>query len=289
MTPQNDARPVILIYGNCQAQFLHLLVTQSPSLCSRFEFVLASALVEPGNATPTVPEEAGRAALYWEQYVQQPALAYRNELRACVPGNCAVVRYPAVGLNAFWPFFVKDARNTPEPGYPWGRYPAGDRLAIEVGELGLPPERAYERYMQLSREQMPDVRKLLARERDVFIQRDAESDVKMTDFVFERLQSTYQFWTRVHLAVPVFAELLSRLLERSKPVIGDIGDAARAELKDAYARFPGQGDFQHPIHPMVAEQLELKFAGERTKYRWFGESWTFQEHMTRYLAFDRSW
>lgn len=284
-----SGRPVILIYGNCQAQFLHLLVTQSPSLVSRFEFVLASALVEPGNAIPPVPENAGRAVLYWEQYDQRPGLTYRDELRGSVPQDCAVLRFPAVGMNAFWPFFIKDKRNVPEPGYPWGRYPAGDRLAIEVAELGLPPARAFERYMELSRELMPDVPQLLARERAVFVQRDAGSDVEMTDFVFANLQSTYQFWTRGHLAGSVFAELLSRLFERSRSVIGDIGEAARSELQAAYARFPGQGDFQHPIHPMVAAQLGLKFVNESTKYRWFAQSWTFEEHMTRYLAFDRSW
>lgn len=282
-------RPSLVVYGNCQAEFLGLLLSRSSSLTSRFDVVVASNNVEVDAALKAIEPYAGSAVLLWEQHDQRPAVSVRDAVRQQLPADCAIVRYPAVGMDAFWPFYVKDPRNQAEPGFAFGRYPAGDRLAIEVSQIGLPPEDAYRRYMDLSRERMPDVNALVARDKAVQARRDAASDVGMSDFVFGNLRSTYQFWTRGHLAICVFAELLRRLLERSSEALGTFDRQTQTELQSAYAIFAGQGEFQHPIHPLVIERLGLQFVDETTRYRWLGQSWTFEEYMRRYLAFDRSW
>lgn len=284
----NRGRPSFIVYGNCQAEFLGLLLSNATDIASRFDVAVASNNLDDDSAIAPVAPLLDRAVLYWEQYDQRPAVEIRDRLRNALPAKCAVVRYPAVGMDAFWPFMQRDPRNVPEPGYPFGRYPLGDRVAMEVAGLDLPPDQAYARYMQISRERMPDVQQLLSRDRAILSRRDAGCDVSMSDFVFENLRSAYQFWTRGHLAICVMAELLRRLLLRSRDVLGDPA-AASAQLESVYERFPGQGEFQHPIHPLVIEQLGLRFVDERTQYRWFSNSWTFEEHVKRYIAFDRSW
>lgn len=278
-----------MIYGNCQAEFLGLLLSHVPSLTSRFSFVVVPYNVEPGAPLPAIAPEIDRAVLLWEQYNERAGVTLRDRMRERLPGDCRVMRYPALVMTSFWPFIQKDRRSQPEPGYPWGRYPLGDRVAAEVADLGLPPGRAFERYMELSVEKMPDVRQLLARDRTVLAQRDDACEVTIGDYVTENLQSTYQFWARAHLATPVISELLVRLLERSRNVLGDLSEVTRRELRAAGALYPGQGEFQLPIHPLVIERLGLRFADANTKYLWFGNWWTFEEQMTRYIAFDREW
>lgn len=282
-------REVVVIYGNCQAQFLWQLLSEMTSLQRRFLFLLVTNTVERGEAPPPIPEEITRAAVLWEQYDQRSEIEARDEALSRVPRSCVTLRYPAVGMNAFWPFRVKDRRNRSEPKYPWGRYPQGDRVALEIAGLGLPASRAFARYMDLSSRKMPDLGNLLAWDRATHARRDAACDVGMGDFVFAALRHTYQFWTHGHLATSVISELLLRLLERSREVLGDACEAARMELEALAVRFPGQGEMQLPLHPLAIERLGLTFVNESTRYRWFDNEWTFEEYMTRYLAFDRSW
>jgi hypothetical protein len=282
------ARAPVIIHGNCQAQVLHLLVSRVPSLNERFGFHLVTD-TEPGVPQSPPPEEAPHAVLAWAQYDRRPDLALRDELLACVPTSCAVVRYPAVGMNVFWPFRMRCPRNKPEPGFPWGRYPIGDRVALRVAELGLAPAEAFARYTELSTAQMPDLEHRLDLDREIYARRDAGCDVVMGDVVFARLRDSYQFWTHGHLASVVFSTLLTRLIACSSKIFGEIDDALRAEIAEAVASFPGQGEMQVPIHPLVIERLGLTFVDASTRYRWFGNEWTFEEYYTRYIGNDVSW
>jgi len=284
-----STRPALIIYGNCQAEFIGLLLSRAPSLTAHVDVAVASNNVQTRDALEAIAPYADRAVLFWEQHDQRPEVETREAVRSRLPSACTTLRYPAVGLNAFWPFFIKDKRNVPEPGFPFGRYPSGDRVAAEIAQLDLPPEQAYLRYMELSAEKLPDLDVLVARDASVQARRDAACDVAMSDAVFPILRSTYQFWTHGHLAASVYAHLVPRLLQQSSDVIGKPSPQTYAELEAAYEAFPGQGEFQSPIHPLVIERLGLQFADEGTKYRWFGNSWTFEEYVKRYLAFDRSW
>ncbi|AEO47345.1 hypothetical protein [Rhodospirillum rubrum] len=49
------------------------------------------------------------------------------------------------------------------------------------------------------------------------------------------------------------------------------------------------GPLQVPIHPYVAEAAGLAFWHPEMRYRWYDNLWTFEEYITRYLAYDRSW
>jgi hypothetical protein len=282
-------RKIVVIYGNCQAQFLWKLLSEMPSLQERFQFLLLTNTVEHGEALAPIHPEVACAAILWEQYDQRSEIGLRDEALRRVPDDCMVVRYPAVGMNAFWPFRVKDKRSFPEPKYPWGRYPQGDRVALEVAKLGLTGPRAFECYMRLSSEEMPDVRHLLSWDRAVHTRRDAACDLGMGDFVFANLRHTYQFWTHGHLAISVLSELLLRLWECSRAVLGGVDDKLRMELQALQALFPGQGEMQLPLHPLVIEKLDFAFVDAGTRYRWFDNHWTFAEYMQRYLAFDLTW
>ncbi|HEY0798497.1 MAG TPA: WcbI family polysaccharide biosynthesis putative acetyltransferase [Candidatus Baltobacteraceae bacterium] len=284
----ND-RPVVVVYGNCQAQFIQLLTSEVPALAELFSFVQVPSTLPPGEPFPELPEDVSRAALVWEQYHQHHGLEPSEEFRSRLPANCEIVRYPGLNLMALWPFATLDERNVPEPRFPWGRYPFGDLVAIEVAQLGLPPRESFERYMERSRAQMPDLAQLVARNRSILEARDAGCEVKMADFVFSNLTSTEQFWAFGHLTSVVFAELISQLLARSVHVLGDMDALVAAQLEAVFARFPAQGETQLPIHPMVVEEIGLSFCEANRLYRWFDHFWTFEEYMTRYIQLDATW
>lgn len=285
----NARRDVVAVYGSCQAQVLAYLSARIPSLARRFAFITVTDTVEPGARPQPFPGEAERAVLVWEQFDQRPHLQLRDELRARVAPGTPTYRFPGMSINALWPFRVKDARNRPEPSYPWGRFPIGDRIALEVAALGLSGERAFAEYIRRSNGAFPDINHILELERAVARTRDASCDVGMSDFLFGRFRDTYLFWTFGHLGAPVYRELILRLLECSAAVIGNLDDAMRREIDTVIGEFPGQGELQLPVHPLVIERLGLRYLDTKTRYRWFDQRWTFEEYMTRYIEFDSSW
>ncbi|ABC21650.1 hypothetical protein Rru_A0849 [Rhodospirillum rubrum ATCC 11170] len=63
----------------------------------------------------------------------------------------------------------------------------------------------------------------------------------------------------------------------------------RAAAGARAADLPPMGPLQVPIHPYVAEAAGLAFWHPEMRYRWYDNLWTFEEYITRYLAYDRSW
>ena len=278
---------VIAIYGDCQAQVLHLFASAMPSLSERFTFALITNHADPGETLPPVPPEAAHAVMLWEQYNEFADAAARDAARALLPHDCAVVRFPAMLMNAFWPFRARDTRNVAEPGFPWGRYPLGDRIAEEIAALALAPQEALAAYLERSVEQMPDLASIVAFEKRVTMERDRSCDVKMAEFLFEHLRAAYQFWSHGNVSTFVYAELFRRLFACGRDVLGEMPPTLGDELEHVSAAHPPL--FQIPIHPVVIERLGLRFATPATRYRYFGHEWTFEEYMTRYIALDRSW
>ena len=177
----------------------------------------------------------------------------------------------------------------PEAGFPWGRYPVGDHVAMNIARLSLRPSEALKQYHQISRERMPNLHTLLRLERAFFRRRDSACDIAMEDFVFSNLATTRQFWTHGHLDSYVVRHLLSKLLESSRAVLGPVTGEYRAQLTDACVNYPGQGDVQLPIHPTVIEQLDLSFVSQESKYRYFGNEWSFDDYITNYMCLSRDW
>ena len=280
-------RRVVVIYGDCQSQVLHQLASAVPCLSERFVFALVTNHADPGEALPPVPAEVAQAAMLWEQYNEFSDPAMRDAVRAAVPDSCAVTRFPAMLMNAFWPFRTRDKRNVAEPGYPWGRYPLGDKIAEEVGGLGLSPPAGFAEYMKRSLEQMPDLESIVKFERRVTAERDRACDVGMTEFIFDHLRTLYQFWSHGNVSTAVYVELFRRLFEHGRDTLGEAPAALPAELEEFGAAHPTQ--FQIPIHPAVIERLGLRFVDAQTAYRYFGQNWTFEEYMTNYIALDRTW
>ncbi len=283
----SSSRQIIAIYGDCQAQLLHLYASELSCLADRFVFVLATNHADPGETLPPVPEEIEHAAMLWEQYNEFADPVARDAVRERVPNGCAVVRFPGMLMNAFWPFRSRDKRNVAEPGYPWGRYPLGDRIAEEIAALELPANEAFSAYMKRSTEQMPDLSSIVAFESRVTAERDRACDVGMADFMFDHLRTLYQFWSHGNVSTAVYAELFERLFAHGREVIGAAPTELRAELDAVAACHPP--DVQMPIHPIVIDELGLRFVNSRSTYRYFGHAWTFEEYMTRYLALDRTW
>lgn len=293
---------LVLLYGNCQTPFLAQLLAAARGdkgyLC-----VLNHA---PPGQEPEKPtaEQMRRCTLYLEQYDSQPelpawtavgdiqryGLPLRTLLRNTCPADCPKIVFPSFVMTCLWPFAaIGDPRNVPEPGYVWGRYPYGNRLALEVLASGLTGPAALAAYRKRSSECMPDPQETLEKVRIKLENRDSHCDVKIADYVWANFRERHMFLAYGHVRAYAIGELAARLYEAMHPLIGGDGDAARQRLRAAASTLPDMDSLEEPIDPLVAQGLGLTFYKPDMRFRWYNQHWTFEEYMTRYLAYDASW
>jgi hypothetical protein len=281
----------VLVYGNCQAPYLAQMLASLDDLNDDYRFVVALNHVLPGDAVaPAIAgEDLKDVVLLLRQFEDHQANPAFTALAARLPARCPVIRYPSFALLSAWPFECPEPRERHDPAFPlWKRYPLGDMLGLQIAQAGLTGSMAVAAYMDLSERKMPDLRVRLQRDVDRMRRYDAHSDVQLADYVLDHFRDEHLFWTSGHLSAPAVAELARRVAEHARPVLG--GSAARAEACLAAASINGgMGTHQHPIHPLVAEALELRFWRMDLAYRWHTQQWTYYEYIQRYIEYDTSW
>jgi hypothetical protein len=284
-----QARTVV-VYGNCQAPFLAQMLASLDDLNDDYRFVFASNHVFPGESIARpIPDawlrNVALVLMQHEEWDGNPALL---ALKARLPVTCPVFRYPSFFALCFWPFECPEPRGLPEPDYPWGRYPLGDIIGLQIAKTGLTDELAVAAYLDLSMQKMPNMQARLQRDIDRIHQYDAQCDVKLADYVESTFRNEYLFWTSGHVSETAVAELARRVATAVRPILG--GSAERMEIcLTAAMGFGGMGENQTPIHPMVAEALGLNFWQPDMTYRCYSQHWTFFEYIQRYIAYDTSW
>lgn len=300
--PAPDAELVIL-YGNCQTPFLASLLAAA---CGDKGYLCVLNHAPPGQvAERPTPEQMQRCRVYLEQYDSQPdlpassdvapdmrhyGLPLRRYLREHCPAGCPTLIFPSFVMTCMWPFAsVGDPRNVPEPGYVWGRYPYGNRLALEVLARGLSGPAALDAYHRLSAERWTNPGAVLERARRKLQERDAHCDIKIADYVWANFRERHLFLSYAHVRAEAMGELAQRLFDAVQPLLGGDAGAARQRLQAAIDVLPDMDNLEDPIEPAVAEGLGLKFCEPGMRFRWYTQHWTFDEYMARYLAYDRSW
>lgn len=299
---QADDAELVLMYGNCQTPFLAQMLAAA---CGDKGYLCVLNHAPPGKeAEMPTADQLRRCTLYLEQYDSQPkikafkpvgdiqryGLPLQTWLRNACPAGCPKIVFPSFVMTCFWPFAtVGDPRNVPEAGYVWGRYPFGNRLALEVLASGLTGPAALAAYIKRSADCMPDPGKTLAEARRKLEDRDAHCDVKIADYVWANFRERHIFLSYAHVRAEAIGELAARLYTAMHPLIGGDGDAARQRLWTAAGKLPDMDCLEEPIDPMVAEGLGLTFYKKDMRFRWYNQYWTFEEYMARYLDYDVTW
>ncbi len=284
-----DAELVIL-YGNCQTVPLAMLLAAADASPKGRGYVCVLNHAVPGQ--PHVmpgAEELQRCILYLEQYDSEESIATRETLRQGLPDSCPRLIFPTFMMFCFWPFDTKDPRAELEPNMPWGRYPYGDSVGLAVAAQGLSGDQAVSAYLQLAAEHMPDLQQRLLVDIERITRHDQASDIAIGDYVLDNFRRQHLFWTTGHVCSEALGVLGKRIYQATLPLLGGDPNQGLASIDEAVNEYSGMGNVQVPIHPDVARELELEFYDEQMPFLWFGHRWDFNQYITRYIAYDRSW
>lgn len=270
-------RQSLILYGNCQADAMTSTLAVDPIVSGFYQVAYLRSFEHPVEGRASLDERlARRCVLLWEQHDRQTF-----PQRDLLPKGCLTIRFPAVDLNLLWPFNCVNPHNAPEPPvFPYGRYAYGDRVIANSVDRGMNADDILEYYLNGWEDYKIDLNRLLQLEEARIRARDARCDVKIGEFVLNRFRKERLFWTVNHPTPPLLNALAERLLQASDPVQPALQDADVAATLSSHFRPEGPlGVVSVPIHPKVAEHLELEWYDPNERHRsWDGKTYTYAEY-----------
>ncbi len=274
----------VIIYGNCQAEAIHAVLSRNPLLSGLFRFVYMRSFRHPTEGPMELaPEDIDDCALVAEQHDPRP-FPYRERL----PTNCPIVSYPSVDCNMLWPFNATNVYDAPEPPlFPFGRFPYGDRILAGCIKKGMPPKQILEYYFDGWDEYKLDLDRLVQIESARLRARDAQCVVKMADYVIDNLAKQRLYWTSNHPTPDLLRELTVRLIRTCFNNNAKI--EAEADIAGTIATCFGErgplGVIGIPIHAKVAEHLKLEWYDPRERQPYYDDrTLSHREYYSEFVA-----
>ena len=268
MTEAEPDRPLVVIEADWQAKPLVTLLQTTPAVSRAVEFRqveqragLDALLAGDGPARSRLVEVWQQVTDFWRPELWEPPPA--------LPQGARLVRFPVLDGHCFWPLAGSDPRNASEPPcYPDGRYRFSDAVAAGLAEHPGDDATLYAAYLEQSSAAIGSMETRLIADIARMAGRDARCDVAFTLFFVQNYRRLRLFHAPGAPAGPVYRWLAMRLVEQLAPRLG----ADAATLGAAVARqalgLQGIAQFQYPVHPVVASELELDWAppGSRTRF-----------------------
>ncbi|CCO22557.1 WcbI family polysaccharide biosynthesis putative acetyltransferase [Maridesulfovibrio hydrothermalis] len=174
------------------------------------------------------------------------------------------IPFPSMLFLHYWPLWSR------KPGFD---YP--DTFLESLLERDLSESQILHLFMKTKLTNIYDFKSILEDSEKIERHKEAVSIVKYVDMILTSFRQKRLFNTinhprkdlLVHIANTILSELgLAHLAEQS--------------VEDFPPTFT---DFEQPIHPQVAEYLELEFGGPEERYHVYGAKLTFEEYAMRYI------
>jgi hypothetical protein len=276
------AKPVWLIYANCQAAATAALLPRIEKLAQQvcIKYLFMHSLEEPGQGWDTYPASyMDNVACVWEQMSEGFPKA-REELHRRLPKGVRRIRFPAFTAGMIWPFSGPDPRPSKGTLYLYGDSVAA-RLGMQISGKRVSDDEIFSRYMEMSRKRMPDLDRLLELERLNWQKRDANSDISIESYVLNNYQTQQLFYERGRITQYPLVHMTLKLLQETMST--DISSKANilAEAAQLLRYHRGVDNISQPVHPFVADKLKLEWYNPDATYRWFMHDWTFREWVVR--------
>jgi hypothetical protein len=264
-------RPVLIVYGGCQAHEIGRILEGSASVAARCEVLVHRVAGQPTDAGAW-PDQAATAEYVFVQDIPEAA-AYQQRCLARSPAR--VIRYPFLTLPGLWPF--DSAKGVVDPVAT-----ALQKTGTGVGRHIPDPDERFEVYRTLSAPRHPAVAAYLARLdlRAYFAQslaklrrQDAEFELGVGAAIESQIRLIPLFHTVTHPA----AGLLRRLAGELMAKIG-VSLEAQSDVSDGLAAF------QVPVHPLVARAAGIAWAQQGRGWAFHTTQLTFEQYYRQYIA-----
>lgn len=275
-------KPTFVVYGNCQAGVLQDILNSVPFVSEKFETVYYQSFDHPTEGTATIaPDVMSRCAVLWCQADDNVPFAYDGP----TPAEMKTIRFPSVDLGVLWPHQTNDPLFGSEEQYPYGMFPYGDRMLIQIAKEGLRGAAGQSRYDALWEQQPFPFERYLDIELQRLMRREQTTQIKMAAYVLSRFRTDRLLWSYNHPTPKLFAFLLNRLLEATFTEARQVGHPLHRAGDILFEHYdPFGSSYQSPIFPQVAKALDLQWwSPDDTYYFHHGERLSLDQFVGRYL------
>jgi hypothetical protein len=267
------ARGRAVIVGNCQAGLVADAFHRDDDLARKYRLRHHYMELQPNLHAQGLRELAACDVLLvqdireWADY----------PLRDAVPASVPVIFFPCLRFSSPWPF---DAFNGPDDklarlrDYPNYEFTYFDGLLGRLRQQIPDPAARFEAYRSLDIPGVIDCRRLHRIEEQRLVKMDEKFGFGIGAHVLENFRRRPVFHTIGH----PHGELMAMLLQH---IAGALGLAARARRRPSLNNLD---NLQIPVHPAVAEKLEMRWANASTTYAYRGERVTWETYVRRYIA-----
>lgn len=271
----------ILIYANCQGEELQKTGRFVQCMAGRlnFKWIPFHLVTERDWARTYGQDFMADVVTVWEQVETGGLSSNRATLHERLPKNVPIVTFPPFSATCLWPFAGNDPRVARDPD----RYPWPDSIAAVLSTEDLPDDELFEKYLRVTAERMPDLDRRLRLDITRWKAADAIADIPLAEWVEKTFQTVSLFHTSGHITAPAVGYLMKQLLNRTTILPPALARAAIGDVDILLRRHTGQNFECVPIHPLVAERLNLRFYDPDATYRWHAHEWTFRQYILHYI------
>jgi len=268
-----SGRRRIVIIGNCQSETLRQGFTRIEALNRRFEARYHFVQL-PKNLHEFAARDLERCDIL---LVQDIRLWDEFPLRDCVRTNAEIVRFPALRFASLWPFDTwngpgdREAHEREAPNLTFD-YLDGllGRLRKEIPDQ----EERFRAYRSLEWPGIVNYRRLHQTEIRRLTNLDKQFGVAIGAFILDNFQTRRVFHTTVRPNWQAF----SLLMQYVAKCVGVSDPVSLTESYDVSLRNP-----QIPVHPIVAADLGVAWADEKTRYLSRGREVTWESYIRSYI------
>ncbi len=288
-------RRSLLLYGTCQATHLAQILQAVPCVARRFQVCGVEDFADPVTGEYSVPPPEILETCECIYYQARPEGAPPDYLQRWIEQGKAH-SFPILSCHPLWPAHIElhrllmrsvDAaeaqrarRLVAEPGLPWGRFPYGDRVLLDLAAGEEDPYQVIERYLCLDLAERFDLDRLVERWRYEIQAADHGCDVPMAEVQWREWKSARHYWTINHPSNQLAGQILRKLLARS------IGGVPETEIQ---ATLPAH-EFDHcitPIHPSVARHLGIQWYSPYSLHKWPGGPYGIRQWALEHVRYTR--
>jgi hypothetical protein len=268
------ARKNVIIVGNCQAEALAAAFRTAPLIdrfSVRYQYVDAS-----GHDL-----EEGKRIIGEADVVLVQDISNWNDcpLRNNVRDQAELLKFPCLRFASLWPFDGTHGPGDPEAAkHDWPQvrlpyFPYKDGALARMRKETPDPEARFARYAALQMKPIINVHRLHALERERLLTMDQQFGCDIGKFILENFQTQRLFHTTTHPR-RMLSEMVLRLMLRLLVVNADLGEINDID-EDVITEVP--------VHPLVGSLLGVKWANEKTRYRFENEQITWETYVRWYI------
>ncbi len=267
-----DALKDLIIVGNCHAAIVYEGFRAVPALARYFR-----ARYYNVNLQRHLFDAARRDLERCELLVVQDLGDWEDcPLRGWASDRIHTVMFPCVWFASPWPF---DGFNGPTDReaiareHPNFTFTYFDGLLARLRREIPDRQQRFQAYRSLDCPGVPNYRRLHQFEIRRMLALDAKHSCTIGERILGRFQSRQVFYTINHPDREIFEMILANIMRS----LGVKGAIPHLEALDQLQTL------QIPVHPLVAEALEMRWATEERKYRFRQEELTWEEYVRRYI------